>query len=331
MGERILVCTQGEPGAMGALRVANALAERDGAAVDVLTVVEPVYLETMAVYPISGQFTAAADHVAAGYRGQVEAQLREAGGPAAAAEPQVEVGHAAYTIAAFAESAGDRMIVVGSGPHRRVDRWLGSETPLYVSRLSRVPVLSVPPEAEGLPRSAVVGADFSEYARDAALAAAALVGRGGRLTLVHATWVPLRDTRGDEWETTYRVGAGERLSALARELEAETGVEVERRIVEAVPAGALLAVAREVGADVVAAGSHGHGFFTRMVMGSTSTRLLRLARCAVLIAPPRAPSPELEQAADERRRRREARARAAEAPTAAAGAGTVTPPPPGAA
>lgn len=40
--EHILVCTHAGDGALGALRVANALAERDGCTVDVLAVVPTV-------------------------------------------------------------------------------------------------------------------------------------------------------------------------------------------------------------------------------------------------------------------------------------------------
>jgi hypothetical protein len=46
---------------------------------------------------------------------------------------------------------------------------------------------------------------------------------------------------------------------------------------------------------VIAAGSHGAGFLSRLVMGSVSTRLVRGATRMVLIAPPRTVPAEVER------------------------------------
>jgi nucleotide-binding universal stress UspA family protein len=52
------------------------------------------------------------------------------------------------------------------------------------------------------------------------------------------------------------------------------------------PALQLLRLAERIGAELIAAGSHGAGFFGRILMGSVSTRLVRRATCAVLVNPP---------------------------------------------
>jgi Universal stress protein family len=47
----------------------------------------------------------------------------------------------------------------------------------------------------------------------------------------------------------------------------------------------VLQFASRVGADLIAAGSHGYGFFSRLLLGSVATKLLRGATCAVLGVP----------------------------------------------
>jgi nucleotide-binding universal stress UspA family protein len=49
------------------------------------------------------------------------------------------------------------------------------------------------------------------------------------------------------------------------------------------PVSAILAVAAEQGATMIAVGSRGHGALTRLAMGSVSTRLAHECRCDVLI------------------------------------------------
>ena len=50
------------------------------------------------------------------------------------------------------------------------------------------------------------------------------------------------------------------------------------------PANEILAVAREVGADLIVIGSHGHKGLERAVLGSVSEKVVREAECAVVIA-----------------------------------------------
>lgn len=177
----------------------------------------------------------------------------------------------------------------------------GGETSLYGGRMARVPVLAVPADGGMIPRSALAAIDFSEYSRDAARTAARLVGPGGELRLLHATWMALSETRaGGDWLGDYEARSMARLQELAEELRRDSGVEVHCEVEVGDPVLSVLRRGRETEAEMLAAGSHGHGFFTRMLLGSTSTRLLCGARCNVLIAPLRAESPELAEAKEKR-------------------------------
>jgi nucleotide-binding universal stress UspA family protein len=190
--------------------------------------------------------------------------------------------------------------VLGPGRHALADRLFGSETALRVMRLAHVPVLAVPAEARELPRSAVVAVDFSEFSLHAAHSVVELLGEQVTLHLAHVTWSLATPDREQErtWEETYRAGAEVRLRELAAELAARHGVRVETALLEGEPAPEILRLAESVQADLIAAGSHGYGYFSRLVMGSVSTQQLRRAGCSLLIAPPRQAVVEMPGAAE---------------------------------
>lgn len=297
MNERILVCTHAGDDALGALRLANALTARDGCGVDVLAVVPTVSMEGLTLYTLAYGVVLDDPVSLRRFGDEVRRQLGRVGGAVAAADPAVEVGQVAHTIAEHAARHGHGLIVLGAGRHDVATRVGGGETSLYVSRMARVPVLAVPPDVARVPRSAVVAVDFSDYSRDAARTAARLVGPQGAVRLVHATWMGLAEMRaGGDWLGDYEARSMVRLQELADELRRERGADVHCEVQVGDPVPSILLRGRETEADLLAAGSHGHGFFTRMLLGSTSTRLLRGARCAVLIAPPRGESPELAEA-----------------------------------
>ena len=51
------------------------------------------------------------------------------------------------------------------------------------------------------------------------------------------------------------------------------------------PARSLLAYLDSSSADMIALGSHGYGFWKRLALGSVVSKVVRLARSAVLVAP----------------------------------------------
>lgn len=297
MDGRILVATDGTDASLGALRVAKALAERSHDTPVVLSVIEPIVLEGSVLYAMPGPVLALSDNPEPELRDHVRGQLVALGGIAEGWEPEIATGPVAATIARVADERGAGLIVLGFGRHTRAERFLGSETALGVVRLARVPVLAVQPGATGLPRRAVISVDFSEYSRDAARTLLDVLGDDAEARLVHVSWIPGdggSDAEG--WVATYDAGVRARLEELAGELRAWEGVRIAPEVLEGTPSREILDLAERTGADVIAAGSHGYGFFTRLVMGSVSTRLLREAQCSVLIAPPRAASAELRQA-----------------------------------
>jgi nucleotide-binding universal stress UspA family protein len=299
MKTKILVATDGNDASIGALRMALALAGGGGMEVRVLSVVEPFPLHgAEADLPTDATLDEVAGAARRALLRRVLHQVAGLGRGAAAWKVTVESGLAAPTIARFARRAGASMIVMGQGRHALADRWFGSEMALRVMRLAHVPVLAVPAGCTDRPRSAVVAADFSGYSADAARVAASLVGQGGEVRCVHVVsdalpTLPPYSERG--WLQQYRESIEQQLARFAATLVPVSGCRVVTQLLQGDPARELLRLARELNADLVAAGSHGSGFFSRLLLGSVSTRLVRGATCAVLIAPPRTVPGELRE------------------------------------
>ena len=295
MYRTILVATDGEDGALGALRTAQWLADRDGSRVEVLAVYEPAYLspigfgEPLPEIPV--QYTREAIDA---LRSRVRMQLVGLGGRTVD-EVVVETGPVAANIARVAAELGAELILVGLAHDAGLQRWWSRETLLRLIHLAHVPVMGVPPGVAGLPKQAVAGTDFSEFSVRAAREAARELGPGGRLHLVHVlTGLEASGALGlEEWSRTYREGADRRLARLADELAAAGDVAVQVHMRSGHPEEEILKLAEETGADLIAVGSHGEGFLGRIIVGSVSGKVIHQARCAVLITTPQEIVPEL--------------------------------------
>jgi nucleotide-binding universal stress UspA family protein len=306
MNGSILLASDGRNGALGAVRFTAALQAEHGVTVEVLAVAPevPRYgIEALAPYP---EGYALYDTVQGeALRQAVQNQLRDAGVDADW-PVTVTTGSRATRIARHARERGAAMIVLGGGDHPPLDRWLGDETALRVTRLSTVPVVSVPRSYSGGVRRVLAAIDFSDHSLRAARAALDLVPDDARLILAHVMWP------GDEvdafpslaeWRKTYARGAEARLREIGNELGGDRSLRVETIVAEGNVADELLSLARRFHVDLIAAGSHGYGFVGRLVMGSASTRILRGAFCPVLIVPPTAPPRDLEAPASSDRAR----------------------------
>jgi nucleotide-binding universal stress UspA family protein len=63
---------------------------------------------------------------------------------------------------------------------------------------------------------------------------------------------------------------------------------IDRRVVEGHPARAILETAIEVGADLIAMGTHGRGGWRRALLGSVAEQVLHESKCPVLTVTPEA-------------------------------------------
>ncbi|HKG91298.1 MAG TPA: universal stress protein [Gemmatimonadaceae bacterium] len=280
----LLVATDGSAAADAALRAAYLLAARTNADVHVLSVVEPVLVPTVdgLVLPSPEGYEQArkAQRLAA-----VRAQVRRVAGADCAWEVEVRLAPPARTIAWMAHERGARLIVLGLGRHRVSDRLFGTETALRVVQLADVPVLAVAPDFTALPHRAVLATDFSEISVRAARTALPLLRDPATAYLVNVR-LPI-DMPDRSWGSAYEDRVSRSFERLRAQLDAPDGVTLETIRLPGDPASTTLDFAATAPADLIVAGSHGYGFFARLVLRSVSTRLLRGARCSVLIVPPR--------------------------------------------
>jgi nucleotide-binding universal stress UspA family protein len=194
-------------------------------------------------------------------------------------------GDPATLIARLAHETNATMIVSGLGRHRVMDRLFGDETALRLIRVSAVPVFAVASGLSHAPSRIVVAVDFSETSLRAARLALEVASPNATVYLAH---VGPRDSMLHEWNgwgLSYKDDAGDALQKMREQLHIPPGLTVQRVLLQGDPATELLAFASSVNADLIASGSHGHGFVARMLVGSVTTRILRCSTCSVLCVP----------------------------------------------
>ncbi|MGO9150532.1 MAG: universal stress protein [Acidimicrobiales bacterium] len=134
-------------------------------------------------------------------------------------------------------------------------------------------------------RFIVVGVDGSEPSLNALRWAGEQARMTGATLRVLTTW---EVATGTGWVPTFPVDydpqavARQALDeAVIETLGADPDVAVERIVKEGHAAPVLLAAAKD--ADLLVVGSHGHGAFAGMLIGSVSEHLVRHAPCAIVV------------------------------------------------
>jgi len=285
---RILLASDARKTSVGAIRVAAALAAEGGATVEARRVLEPLTAYAPgAVEALAYVHSGARDWRIDAARAELDEILTTVA-PSAAEWPRgVEVGPIVPTIIRAADEIGAELIVLGQGRHNRIDRLFGSETAVRVMRLSHIPVYAVPSEATGRPRSLVSAVDFSDFAKRALRDAIRISAPDATIHLVHVLWPSTSEVPG------LAPDAAERIRLRARRALEELAVELasgdrrfELHLREGDIADEILDLAKEVEAEALVAGSHGLGFFGRVLLGSVSSVLVRRAECAIFVMPP---------------------------------------------
>jgi nucleotide-binding universal stress UspA family protein len=132
----------------------------------------------------------------------------------------------------------------------------------------------------------VAAIDFSPSSLAAARAALPLLGEGATLHLVHVG--PLagqHDVRAHPIGEAYGQALTGRLERAVAALAAPPTVAVRPVALAGLPVERVLEYAESVGADLVAAGRQGHGFWEHLFVGRVTTGLVRGAHVPVLVTP----------------------------------------------
>lgn len=140
-------------------------------------------------------------------------------------------------------------------------------------------------------RHIVAATDFSHTAEMAVRRAGLLAkASGAALRVVHALYAPpLADTWRKLIESegvtaqSIRAQAGNRLEALAGQLEQRIGLRPEVALIDGKPAQALAGWALQNAVDLIVVGAHGEHLLFDLFVGSTALKLLRLSVLPVLL------------------------------------------------
>lgn len=286
----LLLATDGTASADGAAGLVAESCRRGAAQVSVLAVFEPAPMPVPSADPSLAAMTTMSGDAALRdeFFARVERQAERcfAGCPHLAIE-RAEGSPVRAIVEAAAAMDAD-LIVTGLRVHSLMDRLVGDETALRVTRATDRPVFAVAPSLTQLPRRAVVGIDFSKASMRAAAVAAGLLATGGTLTLLHA--LPRFDATAvseDGTDLPFARGVTAALDSLRASLAAthsDITVAIERRDGEAAEAVMNYAIAAK--ADFVAVGRHRRSAIAHAVLGSVATTLLRKAKLSVLVMPP---------------------------------------------
>ncbi len=271
--------------AAAVVKAAHALAPHSSAGVLAIAVLEP-----LSVFTFGGEPGLIPDGFELEREASRLAQLRQLLTDATGGDPgwqtRVLYGDPPNTIAQMARDAHAPLVVMGIGRHRPLDRILGVETTPRTIRHSPCPVLAVH-DGLAIPFGAVVVAtDFSPTSARATEVVLPLLARGAKVHLVHV-WQPMRLMDGvlAPIDEQYRKGLPERFRRFEQALGVPEYVSVIYHAEEGEPVRRILAYAEATRPDVIVAGRHGRHMLGSLLVGRTTTALLRGARTSVLVAP----------------------------------------------
>lgn len=133
-------------------------------------------------------------------------------------------------------------------------------------------------------KKVIVPTDFSEASVKAAHEAARLAGAGAEITLVHVVEPAFEGLRiqTSDLHAEARRRSEEHLRQFARE-HLGPGTHARTLILEGRPAEAVCDAAAAAGADLIVISNQGHSALSHALLGSVTERVVRHARCAVLV------------------------------------------------
>ncbi len=308
--ERILVPLDGSDMAAGILPVAEDLAQRLGARIDLLAVVDPETTELPSYMPIAagvphveisaGQLEDAEVvqlervRAATEYLNSVANSLRKGG---LEVDVEATVGDPAREIVAKAKRRHTDVIAMATRGRSAIGRGLLGSVTDKVAHSSAVPMLIVRPAREDSQEPIsrlIVGLDGSRVAEAALDPARDLASSlGVPMLLLRATAVAARmaayggepyfasaDLYGDT-----DAEAREYLDSVAARQE-ELGANVETRVGPGTAYNEIQSTAGEQPGSLIVLATRGRSGLTRWVLGSVTDRIIRSSESPVLVIPP---------------------------------------------
>ncbi len=266
--ERFLVATDGSEFSAGAVREAIRMAQKCGARVRVVSVVASEEYESFGEQLLKKEMDAARQNL-----DKVAAQAVEAG---VACETQAVQANEIYQeIVHEAERMQADLIVMGRRGRRGLARLMLGDVTFNVIGHARCSVLVVPRAAELAGRHFVVASDGSRFG-DAAAAAT------GNLAKFCRTPVTVVSVTQPSHSAERREEAQRAVNRIVAFLKKE-GIETQGIVPHGRPDDMIVQAAQQKGADLIVMGSHGRTGLERVLLGSTTERVINLTSTAVLV------------------------------------------------
>jgi nucleotide-binding universal stress UspA family protein len=282
----IILAADGSPAAAAPFAVARWLAERDGARVEVVSVLEPLNVVVPPIDPPRPAMHHGVSPLSERHE-RIQALMRRTLGDARPWPTEIVFGERVPSLARVATERQARLVVTGHTHHGAVERIMRGETPLGIARAARVPVLAVPATMDRLPRCVVVGVGLGDAGTSVGDISHALFGDAVAIHLVHVRTAALpRHEREIREEDHAEEARGEH--AFARVLASwrlppDVPVATHERIGR--PEDELLAVARALEADLLVVGLSPRPHAPHLPHRSLAPRLYREWPHALLIVP----------------------------------------------
>jgi nucleotide-binding universal stress UspA family protein len=205
-------------------------------------------------------------------------------------EGEVRFGNVHDQIIQAIESLKPDLVVMGTHGHRGLDRWFIGSTTEGLLRHSPVPLLTVATQkkmSSSKPhiRRILVTTDFSDGTTDALEYAFSIAQKNqSHVTLLHVIHDLAADVSGKYRDPLVK-GIGKQLEELVP-AEAWSWCKVATRVETGIPYQVILRVLEKETIDLCVMNIHGKGMLDRALLGSTAERVVRAAKCPLLLVPP---------------------------------------------
>lgn len=294
--QRVLTTTDLSNESIAGVCYAVALAEKVGAVVDVLHVVE-----LPPPPPMPGMRSLIAFPQDSKIAKQARARLRKLAIQETTAHlrltPLLRTGNSFYGIITAAQKRAADLIVIATHGHTRAKPVFLGSTAERVVRHAPCPVLTVPTRItrrrKGKPslrlKKIMVPIDFSKASENALPWATFLAAQfDAEIILLHVVQRFLSDyvfgrELMNETFTPLLKYAEARLKGMAANLSKSSGLRVSAVVRNGRPFKEICNAALRLGTDLVAMTTHGYTGLSRVWLGSTAERVIRHATCPVLV------------------------------------------------
>jgi nucleotide-binding universal stress UspA family protein len=268
--ERFLVTSDGSEYSSGAIREALRMAQKCGARVRVISVVAGGNAE---LYAMGEQLLAKELSTARVHLDEAEKQAAASG--VACETEVVQADQIHQEIVSQAENMHADLIIMGRRGKRGLARLLLGDVTAQVIGNAHCSVLVVPRAAELTGQHFVIASDGSRFG-DVAAATAGNLAKICKtpVTVVSVTMASHSEQRREE----ARLTVNRITSFLTKE-----GISTESVLVDGRPDTTIVEVAEKKHADLIVVGSHGRTGLERVLLGSTTERVLNQSTCAVLV------------------------------------------------